>query len=237
MDMFHNKKKGRVSLMSNKFSINMEEGVRLEEAGRRNECRQEVLDWLCQGGNMRTVADIASGRGIVTMQQGDYGMFADLGNITVPPHYNHATWIGTFRARHGHRFNKIHPEVIDANFTHPSWILMAGQKFQVRIFHQFELGTTSASDRMAYLDSQNVVYTGFQGLALVFEKMRNKLPKSCNIVSSDKAENLCLQSKVPGQFFVPYMTLDDSRASDISLGSLGASWAQSYYMLGMTPLN
>ena len=215
----------------------MPDGARLEEAGRRNECRQEVIKWLCDGSNMKTVADIASGRGIVTLQQGDYGVFADLGNITVPLNYDHATCITKFRARHGQRFDKIHSELIDANFVHPSWVMRAGQKFHVRIFYQFELGVTQASVRMEYLNTQKVAYTGFQGLALVFEKMRQKLPRGCNIVSYDEAENLYAGSKFPGQFFVPYMTLNDKRASDISLGSLEANWAQSYYMLGMTPLN
>ncbi len=149
---------------------------------------------------------------IVEEVMGKFTLLADLGVITVPADYDHATRLAKFREKHqgGEKksFRHYADNITDANFPNPTRILQPGDKLRVRAFRQIAGGTTTSSEeRMAFLTTQKAVYVGTQGLSLVFDQKRDQLPKGKWYASFDKKDRLWKDAdgshRVPSVFAQP----------------------------------
>ncbi len=106
-----------------------------------------------------------------------FALLVDLGIITVPDDYDHATALEKFSKQNRKKFYYYDDAITDANFPNPSRILKPGDKLRARAFKQVVCGSTTSKERMAFLATQNAVYVGAQGASLVFEQKRDQLPK------------------------------------------------------------
>jgi len=119
-----------------------------------------------------------------------FALMVDLGIITVPDDYDHATRLTTFLERNRKKFYDVHNDITDKNFPSPSRILKPGDKLCVRAFEQVVGGTTTSEERMAFLETQGAVYTGAQGASILWDQRHDQLPKNKWYCSFDKKERL-----------------------------------------------
>ena len=151
-----------------------------------------------------------------------FALLADLGIITVPEDYDHATWLATFGKKNHKKFYYYNDALTDQNFPNPSRILKPGQKLRVRAFKQVVRGTTTSEERMVFLASQNAVHTGAQGASLVFDEKREELPKGYWYASFDKKERLWKDAD--GDHGVPCVCAYSGGVFRFSLGSFERAW-------------
>lgn len=123
-----------------------------------------------------------------------FALLVDIGIITVPDDYDHATALDKFLKNNRKKFDGfygVNKNITDANFPNPSRALKSGDKLRVRVFNQFVGDTTTTSEeRMAFLATQKAVQTGAQGASLVFEQKRGQLPKGKAYASFDEKDRL-----------------------------------------------
>jgi hypothetical protein len=118
-------------------------------------------------------------------------LLADLGIVTVPSGYEHYRTLKSFREKYMDMFKNFDDRITDANFQNPSCLLHPGDRLHVRVYRQVGLhATTTAKERMSFLEGEGAVYTGAQGAALVFEQKRDLLPKGYFFSSLDVRERL-----------------------------------------------
>ncbi len=155
-----------------------------------------------------------------------FRLIADLGIITIPEGCLHETRLDSFRARYKDkelRSSYLYSnDLTDANFPRTSRILKPGDKLWVRAFEQTTSGKTTATERMKFLDSQNAVYTGAQGVSHVWEQKRDQLPKGKYCVSYDKQENLWWDPN--GDHRVPYVSTGPNDGFRFGLIRFGRDW-------------
>ena len=151
-----------------------------------------------------------------------FAVLADLGIITVPNDYNHATRLATFLKMNRKKFYDVNKNITDANFSRPSRILKPGAKIRVRAFKQIVDGTTTSEERMAFLAAHKMaVYTGAQGASLVFEQKRGQLPKGYWYASFDEKDALPFLGGCHG---VPRVDVYSGGGFNFGLGSFGSVW-------------
>ncbi len=119
-----------------------------------------------------------------------FTLLVDLGVITVPDDYDHATHLASFLKKNREEFYGVNDNITDANFPNPSRILKHGDKLWVRAFHQVIGGTTTSGERMTFLATQKAIHTGTQGVSLVWEQKRDQLPKGKWYASFDEEDRL-----------------------------------------------
>jgi hypothetical protein len=124
-----------------------------------------------------------------------FDVIADLGDIVVPAGYSHPTWLRTFKQAHFKDIPIYNHEIRDEYFSHPGWLLMPGDVLNVKvILGQGEQPITS-EDYIDFLVGQRSVFPGAQGVALVWEQKRDKLPRGKWCLSLDKKTNLSVNMK------------------------------------------
>ncbi|MCX6731443.1 MAG: hypothetical protein NTX55_00410, partial [Candidatus Parcubacteria bacterium] len=158
-----------------------------------------------------------------------FALLADLGTITVPVDYVHATWLASFLEKNRKKFYGVNSNITDANFPNPTRILKPGDKLRVRAFKQVVGGTTTSEERMAFLKSQNAVFVGAQGTSLVFEQKRDQLPKGKWYCSFD--EKMCLWEDADGGRRVPYVSVRSDGGFFFSLGYFEDVWSDDSALL------
>ena len=151
-----------------------------------------------------------------------FALLADLGTITVPPDYVHATRLASFAANNRAKFAYHNDNLTDANFPNPSRILKPGDRLHVRAFKQIVRGTTTSQERMAFLATQNTVHVGAQGASLAFEQKRDQLPKGFWYCSFDEKERLWTDAD--GDHGVPYVFALSGGGFDFGLGDFERDW-------------
>ncbi len=72
-----------------------------------------------------------------------FAEIVDLGIITVPDDYDHASRLGKFSKQNRKKFSYYNDAITDANFPNPTRILKPGAKLRVRAFKQIVGGTTT----------------------------------------------------------------------------------------------
>ncbi len=151
-----------------------------------------------------------------------FGLFVDLGIITVPKDYDHASRLKTFRKEHFGEFYYYNDDISDKHFPKPSRILKPGDKLHVRVFKQIVRGTTTSEERMAFLATQKAVHTGAQGVSLVWEQKRDQLPKDKWYCSFDEKE--VLWKDAGGYHRVPFVYRYSDGDFGFDLGSFEDGW-------------
>lgn len=153
-----------------------------------------------------------------------FSQLADLGIITVPADYVHATRLDSFLTQNRSKFWSVNEDITDANFGNPSRILKPGDRLWVRAFQQVVSGTTTSEERMAFLATQKAVYTGAQGASLVFDQKRDQLPKGKWYSSFDQPDRLW--KSADGDHGVPSVFADSDGDFFWSLGDFGRVWRE-----------
>lgn len=119
-----------------------------------------------------------------------FALLVDLGIITVPDDYDHATALAKFGKKNRKKFYYYNEAITDPNFPNPTRILKPGDKLRVRAFKQVVGGSTTSEERMAFLATQKAVHVGAQGASLVWDQKRDQLPKGKWYCSFDEKERL-----------------------------------------------
>jgi len=152
-----------------------------------------------------------------------FALLVDLGIITVPDDYVHASRLVTFGEQNREEFHGYYNDNInDANFPSPSRILRPSDKLRVRAFQQVVGGATTSEDRMAFLALQEAVYPGAQGASFVFEQKRDQLLKGMWYASFDKEERLWKDAGRDRR--MPCMYVSSDGGFRWSLGYFGFVW-------------
>ncbi|HEY9585624.1 MAG TPA: hypothetical protein VJJ02_03500 [Candidatus Paceibacterota bacterium] len=154
-----------------------------------------------------------------------FALLVDLGVITMPANYVSRTRLDLFKAEYQNEAHKsfyfYHDVITDANFPNPSRILKPGDKLYARAFRQVVSGTTTSEERMVFLKSQDAVLCGAQGVSLVWEQKRNKLPKGKWYCSFDEKDRL---PSVDGYYGVPVVRVPSVGDFHFYLGSFERVW-------------
>ena len=165
-----------------------------------------------------------------------FALLVDLGIITVPDDYDHATHLTLFRERHqsGEKksFNHYKDHITDKNFPNPTRILKPGDRLRVRAFKQVVGGTTTSEERLAFLATQKAIHTGAQGASLVFDQKRDQLPKRKWYASFDEKDRLWADTH--GNHGVPHVLCDSDGDSKFCLGCFEDVWGVGHAFLCMT---
>jgi len=150
-----------------------------------------------------------------------FTLFVDLGVISVPDDYDHSTQLASFATKYRHLFYYYNDSITDENFGSPTTKLVRGQKLHVGGFKQVVPGTMTSEERMAFLASHNAIHTGAQGASLVFELLREKLPKGYWYTSFDEKAALWSDSAGHG---VPILDAHSVDAFGLRLGRFHNRW-------------
>ncbi len=156
--------------------------------------------------NNITDTDVAKSGPVDQRSSWKFVLLVDLGIITVPDDYDHATALAKFDARNRNELVSYDEEITDRNFPNPTRVLRSGDKLRVRAFVHWIGDTTTAEERMAFLVTQKAIHTGAQGVALVFEQKRDQMPKGRWYSSYDEMERLLVSG---GDHWVPSMEVSD----------------------------
>ena len=150
-----------------------------------------------------------------------FELLADLGTLKVPAAYDHETQLDSFTKKYRSQFYYYNPSVTDENFGNPTVRLVPGQMVHVRAFRQMVPETLTSEERMEFLAGQKALLTGAQGATLVFEQMRDLLPKGYWYVSFD--EKAALWSDEAGHG-VPILDAHSVHAFGLRLGRFSNRW-------------
>lgn len=160
---------------------------------------------------------------------GKFALLVDLGTITVPNDYNHATCLAKFYNRHqggkNKSFHGYNTKINDKNFPNPTRVLKPGDRLHVRSFKQVAGGTITSEERMAFLATKKAIHTGAQGASLVFDQKRNLLPRGVFYDSYDEKDRLWVDAS--GYHRVPRVSCMSCRLGDyfqFVLGGLEGIW-------------
>lgn len=126
----------------------------------------------------------------VSVASPKFALLVDLGILTVPDDYVHGKQLTAFAKQNRKNLLYYNDVITDKNFQNPTRVLKPGDKLRVRAFKQVVGGITTSEERMAFLVTQKAIHAGAQGASLVFEKMRDQLPKGKWYASFDEKERL-----------------------------------------------
>ena len=160
-----------------------------------------------------------------------FSLLADLGIITVPAGYVHATRLVTANERgvYGEMYAND-PNLTDAHFPNPSRVLKPGDRVHVYAYKQIVPGETTSAERLAYLATQKAVYLGAQGASLVLEQKRPLLPKGFWYASFDEKDRLW--EDAGGYHRVPCVYACSGGGFSFDLGRFEFVWHGDFAFLG-----
>ena len=124
--------------------------------------------------------------------------------ITVPLDYDHNTQIDSSikKAKKEKTTYYTNDNLTSENFANATNKLVPGKTYKVKIFPILQ--NVTSEDNMLFLAKQNVILTGGQGVTLVYDLAKEKLPKGKWTVSFDEKEKLWKGSdgghRVPGVY-------------------------------------
>ncbi|MBU4284977.1 hypothetical protein KKF60_00610 [Patescibacteria group bacterium] len=150
-----------------------------------------------------------------------FGLFIDLGIITVPDNYVHDTQLASFEKKNHDKFRFYDDDITDKNFAKVTTKLVPGQKFHVKVFKL--IGATTVKERLAFYKSQNAALVGAQGISLIFEQKRNLLSRGLSYYSFNEKEALWIDTD--GHYRMPFLDLDLIGNWGIGLDYLNYDWS------------
>lgn len=151
-----------------------------------------------------------------------FALYMDLGIVTVPDDYDHASRLKTFRKQNRRKFYRYSDDITDKNFQNPTRVLKPGDKLRVRVFNQVVGVTSTSEERMAFLATQKAVHTGAQGASLVFEQKRDQLSQSKWYASFDEPDRLW--EDAVGDLWLPILRYYGDGDLGFELGAFENFW-------------
>lgn len=126
--------------------------------------------------------------------------FHDQFYIDVPRSYNHDSQLNLLIAdKKSGKLTYLDRRVMDMDFSKATNKLMPSKRYLVKLFHVTR--RESSIGCLEFIASQKLILVGAQGLSLVFQQKRNRLPKESNIISYDLEDALLKDND--GKSFVP----------------------------------
>lgn len=150
-------------------------------------------------------------------------------SLLVPEKYCHNTQLTSFAERFRSEFYYFNDAITDQNFGKATIQLTPGQKLQAKIFGIKSGMRVSSVQCLDFLRSQKVILVGAQGLSLVYELDKGKLPKGKWTVSFDKKDALWVDGD--GCHRVPCIDARSDGGFRFDLGSFGNGWYDDYGLL------
>lgn len=148
--------------------------------------------------------------------------------IVVPNDYEYSTYIKLFRRKNKTGLYYYNNDITDENFKIPYRILKPGDMFICKVFFQRKHGVTTSEERLAFYKAQNAIFLGIQGVCLVYEQQKDKLPKGKWYCSFDKKERLWKDS---GSHRVPYIDVYSDGDFRIDIGYFEKRWSEKCALL------
>lgn len=158
-----------------------------------------------------------------------FDLLLDLGVITVPDDFVYSTHLATFSKNNRKKFYYYNDDITDKNFNKATVQLVPGRKLRVKAFKQTVSGNTTSQERIAFLKTQNNIFTGAVGASLVFEQKRDLLPKGKWYCSFDEKEALWKDSD--GYHRVPSVNAYSDGDFRFDLGCFENDWAAAAVLL------
>jgi hypothetical protein len=162
---------------------------------------------------------------------GKFTLLADLGRLIIPENYQHKTALSSFKKcfkdRKWSDFEDFGDGVSDANFSNPSTVFVPGECYYVKAF-LMKSGTTS-DECLAFLAQNNAVFTGVQGLALVFREMGDRLPAEHSYLSFDIEERSLITQN--GTCYLADLGINWKREHFVHLAQFDSMWGASSVLL------
>jgi len=198
----------------------------LKQAPRPEEISQRKCKaWCDNQGGLKNVLRAA----LCTELQSDCFELVKTVEIIVPDNYDHTTQLASFANENRGKFYGYDNAITDENFGNATTKLAPGRKFAVKIFRQAIPRSTTSEERMAFLRSQGVVFTGAQGASLVFTQKRDELPKGFGYSSFDEKEALWTDSA--GNHRVPCLYHSSDGDWYFRLGAFEGGWDGGHCLL------
>jgi len=149
--------------------------------------------------------------------------------LTVPTDYVHATQINTSanKARKEKTTYFYNDDLTSENFAKATNKLVPGKTYKVKIFPI--LATITSEDNMLFLAKQNAILVGGQGVTLVYDLAKDKLPKGKWTVSFDEKDKLWKDTD--GGHRVPGVGADSGGDFRFGLGCFEGGWDGNHCLL------
>ncbi len=185
-------------------------------ARKQHELTRRVLEGTLEPERvLQSLQGIIEGRSIsAPIPSSKFEIFKSLGVLEVPADYVHATRLADFRRRHqGRRFvdNSFYfyeRNITDENFSNPSRIVCAGEKFSVDLVRQIVNPFSTKEEWIAFVIECGGVLLGAQGASLVFDDKEMRANLSVGwYFSLDKKERL--YSDRGYTIRIPYINVTD----------------------------
>lgn len=149
--------------------------------------------------------------------------------FTVPANYKHDSQLDTFAKKTKklsttHYFNNA---LTSSNFAKATNKLEPGKTYKVKIFPI--LSQVSSEDCMTFLEKQNAILVGGQGITLLQDHKAGKFPVGKYTVSFDQKDALWIDSD--GYHRVPSVHRSSDSARKFSLGYFENDWSDDDYCL------
>lgn len=131
-----------------------------------------------------------SGSAVVQKEDEVFGLVTEIGTLVVPKNYKHETYLTDSCGRIGHGSRVFS----DDHYPNPTRVMRPGDKFRVSAFKQ-KTERTCYLEQMEFLrELPGVVFTGAQGAAIVWELLRDRMPKDLWLLSMDEPPRLWTES-------------------------------------------
>lgn len=145
----------------------------------------------------------------------------------VPEAYRHENQLATFHERHSREFSNYDPSITDRNFVRVTRKLTPGRIYIAGIFSLKRHVTTA--NCLAFLKFQKALLVGAQGLSLVWELERQRLPVGRWVLSFDERRALWKDNN--GDHWVPSVYQNPEGGWEFNLDCFEAPWPRAYCLL------
>lgn len=139
--------------------------------------------------------------------------------VTVPVDYNPDTALASLDRKKFYYFNA---GATDEHYSQVSHQLVPGQTYEVDVYDIRQGEVVSSAHCVRFLESQKSLFTGAQGVAMVWEQQRKELPKGRYYASFDKKEKLWQDAD--GRRRVPGVSRDSGGGFVFRLGYFEYGW-------------
>ncbi|MCB9809244.1 hypothetical protein H6776_02485 [Candidatus Nomurabacteria bacterium] len=151
------------------------------------------------------------------------------GTFTVPDNYNHDTQVDDFakKTRKLKSTYYYNDELTSKNFSKATNKLVPGKTYGIKMFPILE--TVESEDCLAFLESNNAILVGAQGVTALQADQPDIFPTRKWTVSFDEKD--ALWKDAGGDHRVPYVHRPSDGVCSFDLGYFGRSWYSDYVLV------
>lgn len=157
-----------------------------------------------------------------------FSIYSPSFTFTVPTHYRHNKQLETFSQKTKELNSTIYfsNNLNDTNFRNVTHQLMVNKTYVVNLFEIND--KVSSYDCLNFLESQNALLVGAQGLSLIHEIHHNKFCKGISILSFDRQPKL--MKTITKDYWVPYFHYYPDACFEFLIANFDNKWGVPYYL-------